>query len=212
MVRNEPSVEPSRLAIWLVALCGPGEAGQAALGDLLEEYLYQQQKLGTSAAKRWFWRQSLKTIAYLVGKEIRGAPLTIAAAIVGGFLLRWRVSRSLNPAVTTVVDALLHRYDVYARDPHAYLYWTVHIMNADRLVVNLLTGLILATVVKHRELATTLGLALLGDLLAIQGMSRAWARTGNTGYLWTLPWSFAFSFALIFGGVIVRARRMRRKT
>jgi hypothetical protein len=207
MNSGESVLGPSRLAVWLIVLFGPGQQGQAVLGDLLEEYSLLRKKQGVPAANRWFWAQTLRTIAYLIGSEFRSAPLTITAAAIGGFFLRWYVSRSLNPTITTAVDALLHRYHVYELDPHAYIFWSIHIMYAERFLVNLFIGFVLGMALKEREMAGTIALAVLGDLLAIQSMLTATARTANTGYLWTLPWSFAFSVAVVAGGAIVRTRR-----
>lgn len=207
MNSGESALEPSRLAIWLIVLFGPGEQGQAVLGDLLEEYSVLRKQRGVPAARRWFWGQTLRTAGYLIGSEFRSAPFTIAAAAIGGFLVRWYVSRSLNPTITTAIDAVLHRYHVYELDPHAYIFWTIHIMYADRFLVNLFIGLIVGMALKEREMAGTIALAVLGDVLAIQAMLTATVRTADTGYLRTLPWSFAFSVAVIAGGAIVRTRR-----
>lgn len=200
--------EPSRIAIWLITLFGPGERGQAALGDLLEEFSNQRLKMGAHALRRWFWRQTLRTVVYLVVSELRSAPLTIAAAAFGGFFLRWFVSRSLNPMLTTAIGGLLHRFDLYARNPHAYIFWTIHLMYVSRFVVNFLVGVTVGMFLNKREMAGTMALALLGDILAIQAMLNATAQTGDNGYLWTLPWSFAFSCAVVVGGATVRMRRV----
>jgi hypothetical protein len=206
---EDSAARPPCLAIWLVTLFGPAEQGQAALGDLLEEFSLLRPKLGVPAAKRWFWRQTLRTIAYLVGRELRISPLTIAAVAIAGFMLRWYVSRLSNPTVTTAIDAVLQHYRVYDLDPHVYIFWTIHLMYAERFLVNALVGIIVGLVAKDREMAATISLALLGDLLAMQSMLMAAARTGDVGYLWTLPWSFAFSFTVVAGGAIVRICRSR---
>jgi hypothetical protein len=109
----------------------------------------------------------------------------------------------------TVIHALLQRVDLYAGFPHVYIFWTIHLMYAERLLVNFLVGIIVGSVVKEREMAGTIALALLGDVLAMEAMLNAAARTGDSGYLWTLPWSFAFSCAVVLGGATVRMRRMK---
>ena len=80
---------------------------------------------------------------------------------------------------------------------------------AERFVVNALVGIIVGLLAKEREMAATISLAVLGDLLAIQSMLMATGRTADLGYLWTLPSSFAFSLALVAGGAIVRLARTR---
>jgi hypothetical protein len=209
MESNKRLPGPPTFAIWLMTLFGPGEPGQAALGDLLEEFSCLVPKLGASAAKWWFWRQTPRTIAYLIGREVQSAPLTVAAAAIGGFLLRWYISRVSNPTVNTAIQALLQRYRVYELDPHVYIFWTIHLFYIDRILVNTLTGVMVATLMKRREMAATVALALLGDLLAVQSMLIPGPPNGDRGYLWTLPWSFAFSFAVVVGGAIVRIFRSR---
>jgi hypothetical protein len=179
--------EPSRTAIWLITLFGPGEAGQASLGDLLEEFSSQRRKMRGPAAKRWFWRQTLRTLVYLVGREIRIAPVTVAVAAIGGFLLRWYVSRSLRPTVTAAIDALLQRFHLYLLDPHAYIFWTIHLVYAERFLFNALVGIAISKVAKEYEIGAVVLLALLGNGLAIVSVWPAVARTGDTGLLWTLP-------------------------
>jgi hypothetical protein len=206
---EDSTSKPPRLAIWLIMLFGPGQQGQAALGDLLEEFSSLLPTLGVSCARRWFWRQAVRIIAYLIGRELRSAPLTIAAAAVVGFMLRWYVSRLLNPTVNAATDAVLRHYRVYEFDPHVYIEWTIHVFYAERFVVNALVGIIVGLLAKEREMAATISLALLGDLLAIQSMVMATGRTADVGYLWTLPWSFAFSLAVVAGGAMVRLARRR---
>jgi hypothetical protein len=200
-------IQPPPVALWLVTLfTRPGEA-ESILGDLLEEFSHLVLQSGAAFAQRWYWRQSLKTIAHLISAGFRTAPWTITAIAVGGFLLRWFGSWLSNPAVNRALEAVLEKYQVYAHDPHAYIFWYIHSMYIERFVVNALTGVVVAAVAKEREMVATMALALLGDALAIQAVWMTFARTGDHGLLWTLPWSFAFSIAIVAGGVAVRRRR-----
>jgi hypothetical protein len=126
---------------------------------------------------------------------------------VGAFLLRWFVSRLSNPPIDGAIEAVLERYRVYDHNPQAYIFWLTHSMLMERLVVNTLTGCAVAVAAKGREMTAALLLALLGDVLAIQATLMNVARTGDHELLWTLPWSFAFSIAIIVGGAIVRIYR-----
>src|SRR3954463_13592291 len=135
---------PSTLAIWLITIFGSADEGQAALGDLLEEFSLLVPVVGISAAKRWFWRQTPKTIGYLIGRQFRTSPVAVAAPAIGGFLLRWYVSRLSNPTLKSGIHALLQHYRIYELDPHLYIFWTIHTMYAERFLVNVLTGITVA--------------------------------------------------------------------
>jgi len=78
-------VRPPRLATWLVNLFASTEE-ESILGDLLEEYSDLASKSGVAFARRWYWRQTMKTIAHLADTGFRVAPWSTAAAVAGGFL------------------------------------------------------------------------------------------------------------------------------
>jgi hypothetical protein len=44
---------------------------------MLEEFTALASTSGFAAARHWYWRQSVKTIAHLVGSEFRVAPLLL---------------------------------------------------------------------------------------------------------------------------------------
>src|SRR5215510_5219875 len=83
-----PTPRPPRLAAWLVSLFGSSEQAESILGDLSEEFLDIVSKSGIAFARRWYWRQSLKTIAHLAGSSFRTAPWLLAGVVLLGFLLR----------------------------------------------------------------------------------------------------------------------------
>lgn len=201
-------VQPPHFAVWLIALFTPTGEAEFILGDLLEEFSYVASKSGIAFARLWYWRQTVKTIAYLAGTGFRSAPWTITAIAVGGFLLRWFVSWLSNPLIQRAIEAVLEKYQVYEHDPQAYTFWLIHSMYIERFVVNALIGVAVASVAKGREMVATVALALLGDILAIQSMLMAFAKTGDHGFLWTLPWSFAFSVPIVVGGALVRTHRL----
>ncbi len=67
-------------------------------------------------------------------------------------------------------------------DPSVYIFWLIHSMYIERFIVNTLIGGVVAVVAKGREMAATIALALLGDVLAIEAMLMAVARTGDHGF------------------------------
>lgn len=205
-------VQPSPIAVWLVTLFTPAGEAESILGDLLEEFSHLASKSGVALARRWYWRQTVKTIAHLVGAGFRTAPWTITAAVVGGFLLRWFVSRLSDPAINGAIGAVLDRYRVHEHDPEAYIFWLTSSMLIVRLVVNTLVGVFVAVVANGREMTATMTLGLVGDALAIHAALLTVAKTGDHGVLWTLPHTFAFSIAIVVAGALVRTRRSAATT
>jgi hypothetical protein len=201
---------PPRIAVWLVTLFSPAEEAESILGDLLEEFSHLASQSGVAFARRWYWRQTVKTIAHLIGSGFRTAPWTITTAVVGGFLLRWFVSWRSSPAIKGAIDTVLNQ--VYEHDVYAHLFWLRTTMLITGLVINTLVGGFVAALAKGREMTATITLALAGNALAIQAALLTVAKTGDHGVLWTLPHTFAFSVALVVGGAIVRTRRSATTT
>ena len=54
---------PPRAALWLLDRALAPAAAEAIAGDLIEGFQHVQQANGTAAARRWFWRQALASIA-----------------------------------------------------------------------------------------------------------------------------------------------------
>lgn len=195
------------MADWLLTLFASDEDAESITGDLLEEFSQLRMNADLAFARRWHWRQTAKTVSSLAAEGLRSAPWKIAAIAIGGFLLRWFVSRLTNPSVERAIGAVLERYGFHDQDSQAYTFWLIHSMYVERFIMNMLVGGAVAGVAKGRELVGVFVLTALSDVLAVQSMVKAAARTGDRGFLWTLPWSFAFSIAVIIGGVIVRRHR-----
>src|SRR4029077_9054167 len=102
-------VQPPRMAVWLVNLFTRAEEAETILGDLLEEYFHLASKSGVALGRSWYWRQTLKTIAHLVGTGFRGAPWSTPAAVVGGFLLL----RFVSGLPERTIFAVLRRYQIF---------------------------------------------------------------------------------------------------
>ena len=64
MTADERSTAPPRLPRWLLRRALDGPARSAIVGDLDEEYAcYVLPQLGPAAARRWYWRQAIASIA-----------------------------------------------------------------------------------------------------------------------------------------------------
>lgn len=203
--------QPPRVATQLVQLFTPSGEAESILGDLTEEFSALALKWGAAHARRWYWRQTLKTIVHLTICGFRTAPWTIAAIVIGGFLLRWYLSWLSNSAIESAIETVLGKYLAYEQNPSAYIFWLTRSMLVERFIVNLLIGGGVAIAARDREMTAAMALSLVSSILAIQSTLMTLARTGDQGILWTLPWSFAFSVAVVMGGAIVRARRLTLK-
>jgi hypothetical protein len=51
------SLQPPRLAVWLVNLFTLPDNAEAIMGDLLEESSQIAHQAGVVSARRWYWRQ-----------------------------------------------------------------------------------------------------------------------------------------------------------
>jgi hypothetical protein len=207
MISQTDFVRPPRVAVGLVMLFGEPGGAESILGDLLEEFSQMAAQSGPASARRWYWRQAARTALHLLAAGYRSAPWTISAIVVGAFLLRWYVSMLTNVSVERAISAVYEKYFGYGNDPANGIWLVTRILLLYRFFFNVLVGVLVGRVAKGREMTATTALALLGDVLALQATLMYFSRTRDEGILWTLPWSFAFSIAIVIGGVIVRMRR-----
>jgi hypothetical protein len=207
MSSQTDSVQPPRIAVWLVSLFAPVGDVESIQGDLLEEFSQLASEKGIASARRWYWRQTIRTTAHLLGAGFRTAPSTISAVVTGGFLLRWFICWLSDPTINRAIDAALDRYRLYEHDPQAYIFWLTSSMLVVRLIVNALIGILVAVVAKGREMTATMILGLIGVVLAFQAALLTVAKTGDFGVLWTLPHTFAFSITIAVAGATVRTYR-----
>ncbi len=193
-------VRPPRIAAWLVGLFTPAEEAESIVGDLLEEFSHLASK-GVASARRWYWRQTVKTIAHLFGSGFRAAPWSTTAIVVGGFLLLKLVSGLPDKVLSAVTDRYLGFWSGHFQ---AYL-WMLNGMWIAHLILSVLVGSMVALAAKGKEMVATLTLAaVLGALI---GAAFVWvAAHGSMDVAWML-WSCADPFAIIVGGAIVRMRR-----
>jgi len=142
---------PPRLALWLVSLFSPDEV---IPGDLLEEYATVEANAGRSSARRWFWRQSGRTIAHLASSQFRLAPWSNTAVMVGAYVALW-----YTPWVSvTLAGALLARYPVYEYIS-APAFWWIYEFLFGTVIVPIGISLTAARIAARREMLVTSGLA-----------------------------------------------------
>jgi hypothetical protein len=208
---------PSRIGVWLVTLFTPADQAESIVGDLLEEFCQLASKSGVAFARRWYWRQTVKTIPHLAGNGFRVAPWSTVAFVVAGCIL-FRFGLMVYGQAT---GAVLDRFRVYEyvsdlgrQQPSvnvvaAYMFWITRGMLIGRVLVEMLIGGIVALAAKGREMTVTMALGLFLGTLGVAGSLMRVANTGDYEFLfqWALPSVFADSIAIVVGGAIVRTRR-----
>jgi hypothetical protein len=207
MTSQPDFIQPPRSAVWLLglfnpALLAPNEEEEAILGDMLEEFSLLASESGAAVARRWYWRQVLKTIAHLVVHAFRTSPWSTSAAVIGGFLLRWLAAGLPERAIF----AVLERYQVFDHHFGIYLFFASTGIDIGHIIVFLFVGCAVALAAGKREMAATMTLGLIYLAMALVAAS-VWMASGHNSLLWRLSWSFADSCAILVGGAIVRTRR-----
>src|SRR5713101_5537644 len=88
-----------RLALWLVDQFALPDQREGLLGDLQEEYAAVSTKTGVTRARRWFWRQTARTLIHLIAASIRKSPVGLGLSVVGGLFLLWTVPGAVEEGV-----------------------------------------------------------------------------------------------------------------
>jgi hypothetical protein len=207
MMSQTDFVQRPSIAIWLVNLFTSAEKGESILGDLIEEYSHLASKSGVAVARRWYWRQTAKTVAHLTATGFRAAPWSTTAVVVAGCLLL----RFVSGLPERAIFAVLARYRVFDYHFHTYVFFATDGIAIGRVITSILGGCTVALAAKGREMVATMLLSLaLGVLAGVAILLLlAW---GRSLFLWTLPWQFADWIAIVVGGAIVRTRRLAATT
>ena len=205
MTSQSHFVEPPRLAVWLLTLFAPDKEAESILGDLLEEFTLLASKSGVPFARRWYWRQTLKTILQLAVLGFRTAPWLTTAAVVGGFLLRKVVARLVEPPIF----AVLEKYHVYEHHFSMYVFFASTGIDIGHLITFLFVGFMVAFVAKGREMVATTTLGLIFGAMVVVALPVEVMRFGYATPLSRLMWYSSDSLAIVIAGAIVRTHRLR---
>ena len=191
MTSQADFTRPPRTATSLIKLFVSAEE-ESILGDLLEKHSDLALKSGVAVARRWYWRQALKTIAHLAGYGLRRTPWSTAAIALGGVLLL----RFVSVLPERAIFAVLEKYQVAEHHFDGICAYVDPISFAAALATA--TG---------REMVTAMALGLILCLMTIAA-SLVWVGSGHDSIMWMLPWYFADWFAIVIGGAIVRTCRL----
>lgn len=200
----EPRIfRPPVLAVWLVGFFTPDKQTEAIQGDLVEEFSSLASSSGVATARRWYWRQSISTVARLMGTGFCAAPWLIAVGVLGGCLSLW-FGLGLADGAVFRFSALFHfKYDHTLRWPADIL---VPIQIARFLLV-MLVGSLVALAVKGREMVTAIALSLV--CAALSGLAYPmWTMMHNAEFALPLRvFQLVSSIAILLGAAIVREIR-----
>jgi hypothetical protein len=159
---TKPSVvQPPRLAVWFLNLFTPYEQAEPIPGDLLEEFSDLASKSDRVFARRWYWRQSMKTIGHLIGSGFRSAPWKMAGAVLLGRLLL--PFGFILPE--RIIVAVLHVIPVYPNYDHKnvyelWMFWVPLAIKIGWVIAPIIIGCIVAVVARGREMIATMMLGL----------------------------------------------------
>jgi hypothetical protein len=210
MMREENFAQPPRLAAWLVGLFTSDKEDEAVPGDLLEEFALLAAKSGVAFARRWYWRQTAKTITHLAGGAFRSAPWLMVAVVVGGFLLHG----FLQALPDRVLSAVTDRYLVFWSSHFQAYMWVLNGMMITHMMASLLVGCMVALAAKGKEMVATVTLALIfcgmGGV-ALIGAALVWGAMHRPIDIAWLLWAWWSPFAIVMGGLGVRTRRAQNR-
>jgi hypothetical protein len=205
MMQQPTSNQPPRLALSMVHLFAPHDQAEAIPGDLLEEFL---GIAAASDARRWYWRQTVKTVAHLFADGFR-SPHMLFVVLVAGLLGVGAIWLTQETAI-----AILYRYPVYLHI-HPYLFWLIYAIVIERFLVPLLAGFLAATMERRRKMVAVITLSLLfGSVGGIQLLPFVRFLSQWNDYRFPRPivaviiaTTFLSPAAIVVGGCI--ARKMR---
>lgn len=212
MMQADKRPRPRRIAAWLVELFASAEQAESILGDLLEEFSDVASKSGVAAARRWYWRQSVRTIFHLFGAAFRDDPWSIAGIVLLGFLVH-----SFSAAVQAperVIMTILR-----AQRPYSNLHYEFYVglinygIPIACVVTSLLIGCVLAVLARGREVVAMLTLIVVRSLPFIWFLVFVYERNAYRGELFVARFHFfVFRHSLdvvgtLVAGVLVRKLR-----
>jgi hypothetical protein len=194
--------------MWLLSLFALDDAAEHILGDLLEEFTRLASKSGVPFARRWYWRQTFKTIFQLALLGFRTAPGLTTAAVAGGFFLRKLVARWVEPPIF----AVLERYHVYEHHFGTYMFFASTGIDIGHLITFLLIGFVVALLARGREMVATMTLGLVFGAMLVVAFAFTVTHWGYGLALSRATWNFADSLAIVIAGTIIRTHRIRAAT
>ena len=207
MISKDSLASPPRFAVWLVGLFTSGQEAESITGDLQEEFSHLALRSGVAVARRWYWRQALRTIAHLSGGAFLAAPWLTTAVVVGGFLL----NRLVYWIPGTLLSVVTDRYLLYwSNHFKTYMFMATDGMMIAHFTASLFVGCVVALAAKGREMLATITLGFVRCTLGVLAFL-VWLAMGpedSLSFLWMPALQVVDALAMVIGGLMVRRRRM----
>ena|SRR5882724_3236982 len=212
MSRRVQIVQRPRIAVWLVGLFIVEEQTGMQQQILDERFSDMASRCGTGRARRWYWSQSVKTIAGLVARGFRTAPWLIVITALSGALLLQFITGNLQRVIMEFISLLNHHVMPYYDSKHAasHLFWMYYAVLVGSLLASLIIGSLVAMVAKRREMIATMTLSFVSLIMTVTIFweSVAMHYSVDPGLF---PKIFAdqlsASFLIVIGGIFVRETR-----
>jgi len=214
MMPQESFARPPRIAVWLLNLFAPFAQSETISGDMQEEFSHIAAKSGITSARRWYWRQAVKTIANLFTSGFSAAPWEITCAVLGGLLLAWFIPNWTFHALLVVT----REHGIHVQKRIAFLgTWVNTGLLAIAMLEMLLIGCVVAISAKGREIVATMTMLLIQ--VAVLCVAAVWTiergtvvitSTTHNPYFIALLLPLYFLerlFMVVVGGLIVRVCR-----
>ncbi len=161
-----PPVHPPRFASWLVGLFALENQAEALEGDLLEEFSAVASDANPATARRWYWKQCMKTSAHLAWISLQTAPLRIAFTTLAGFSILWCTETQLGLPTHLVCAAIDHYSGFYMNHFSSWQFCLNYGIPAVSWIFALLVGCLIALVAKGREIPATAAFGVFQFLMA----------------------------------------------
>ena len=205
-------VQPPRIAVWLVGLFIVEEETGMQQQILDERFSDMASRCGTGRARRWYWSQSVKTIAGLVGRGFRTAPwLIVITTLSGAFLLQFATA-NLQRVIMEFIFLLNHHVMPYYDSKHAasHLFWMYYTVFVGSLLISLIIGSFVAMVAKRREMIATMTLSFVSLIMTVtifwESVAMHYAVDPGL-FPRIIIKQLSASFLIVIGGIIVREIR-----
>jgi|SRR5690242_3699504 len=172
MSRAVQIAQPPRIAVWLAGLFIVEEQTGVQQQEILDErFSDMASRCGTGPARRWYWKQSAKTIAGHVARGFRTAPLLIVGvAFSGAFLLYLGTgSGYIEETILRLLAFFNHHVTPYhdSKGAAVYLGRLEDAVLFGILLESLIVGCLVAAVAKRREMIATMSLSFISLLMTV---------------------------------------------
>lgn len=205
-MNTQRAFEPPRSATWLLSLFAPIDKAETIVGDLFEEFSAMAGKEGIAAARRWYWRQAVKSIF----SNAAAHGLVLLFTVIAGFwLIGWATRWSEHG-----MQFWLDKEGIYQSHPSLYLFLYTFPLELGRVLICGAIGIMMAFIARKIEIVAVASLALIQMLLFF--VAAAVPMRGRGEWLsWFVHmgfWNTACAVGTIAGGFVMRAYRSRSRT